>query len=92
MINEALLKRKAFLDSFMDGLDTFQLGKLITANPCVFEPMFVNNKRISAEAIKKIISTDFPPGNDVTKLTILHVIGYECSKEGLYVTNLLTTV
>ena len=85
LINEGLLKRKAFLDSFLDGLDTFQFRKLIQSNPKLFEPMFVNNKRISAEGVKKIISTDVQPASDVTKLRILHTIGVfldECSEEG----------
>ena len=69
----------------MDGLDVFHLKKIIQSNPQLFEPMFVNSKKICAEAVKKIISTEVPPGNDVTKLKILHAIGAfldECCEKG----------
>lgn len=73
------------MDSFLDGLNTFQFRQLILSNPQLFEPMFVNTKRISAEAVKKIISTEVPPAADVTKLKILNAVGIfldECSEEG----------
>ena len=47
--------------------------------------MFVNSKKICVEAVKKIISAEVPPGNNVTKLKILHAVGAfldECCEKG----------
>ena len=84
-MNDALIKRKPFLESFLDGLSTFQFKNLIKSNPKLFEPMFVHNGRINAGSIKDIIHTESPPGGNITKLRILQAIGIfldECSEEG----------
>ena len=69
----------------MEGLEIFHFKKLILSNPKLFEPMFINTRKISTEAVKKIMNTEVPPANDITKLRILHAIGIfldECQEEG----------
>lgn len=74
-----------FLDSFVEGLNIFKIGKLIALDPKRFERLFINTS-LSANDVKKIISTKEPPGTDIVKLHILNSLAIfldECTQSGM---------
>jgi len=86
LIHDGLVKRKAYLDAIMEGLDMFNFKRVMCANPKVFEPLFIGEP-VSSARIKEIIKTMTPPGEDSTKQRILHTIGIfldSCDEKGIY--------
>lgn len=74
------------MDSFLEGLNIFKIGKLIALDPKRFERLFINTSSLSANDVKKIISTEEPPGTDIVKLHILNSLGMfldECTQSGM---------
>ena len=81
-----LLKRKVFIDSFIEGLNVYSIGKLLKMKPKLFEPMFTYHSKLGAADVKNIISTEEPPGTDIVKLQLLKQIGAfldECTEAGI---------
>ena len=70
LVHDALLKRKAFLDSFAEGLEIYRISSLMRHFPELFKPVFVSYDISSEDVINKII---LPPDacNDHRKMAIL---------------------
>ena len=83
---DALIKRKAFLDSIGEGLELFQVKTLIASHPKFFERKFVaSSSTLTKSQVKDLIRTTNPPGTHQTKLQLLHAMGVfidESSEEG----------
>ena len=86
LIHDGLVKRKAYLDAIMEGLDRFNFKRVMCANPKVFEPLFIGEP-VSSAKIKEIVKTMTPPGEDSIKQRILDTIGIfpdSCDEKGTY--------
>jgi len=80
-----LTKRKAFLDELAAGLDSLGLKELIVSNPKLFEPMFVECRKITASAVKDLMKTEICHGNNPIRLQLLKSIGNfldDCTERG----------
>lgn len=87
LIHDGLVRRKSYLDAIMDGLNVFKFKRVICAAPDIFEPMFIGEP-LSAQRVKDMVKTVTPPGNDTTKLRILHMVGVfldSCDEKGMHV-------
>ncbi|XP_065908157.1 uncharacterized protein [Dysidea avara] len=85
LIYDGLVKRKAYLDAIMEGLDSFKMKRVMCSNPKVFEPLFIGEP-VSSARVKEAIKTLTPPGEDSIKQRILHTIGIyldSCDEKGL---------
>ena len=87
LIYDGLVKRKAYLDAIMEGLDSFKMKRVMCSNPKVFEPLFIGEP-VSSARVKEAIKTLTPPGEDSIKQRILHIIGIyldSCDEKGMHI-------
>ena len=56
-IYDAPQKRKPFLDQLFEGLVEFKLGAAICNFPQLFEPLFVNTRKLEPKHVVQILNT-----------------------------------
>ena len=95
MIYDVLIKRKPFLDSLSEGLETFKAKMIISSYPKFFTNKFVAPIRLTKSQVKDVIKTANPPGMDCRKNNLLRAIGVfidESTEEGERISWLLLVI
>lgn len=76
IVHDSIGKRKIVLDQIREGLQTLGFGSRMSANPDIFEELFVPCNNISSESVKQILTfpTNLRESEESVREYTLHYI------------------